>query len=76
MSTYLFNTPDLLQALNLLSNNNAQSEYYLTDTASLLRQSGRPVEALAVLEQCEALSINDPEQLKLVDEEMRKMGYA
>lgn len=76
MSTYLFNTPDLLTALDQLSNNNAQAEYYLTDCASLLRQAGRPVEALPVLQQCEALSINNPDELKQVDEAMRKLGYA
>ncbi|MFK8110822.1 MAG: sugar phosphate nucleotidyltransferase [Rubripirellula sp.] len=76
MSTYLFNTSDLLRSLDMLSNDNAQSEYYLTDCASLLREAGRPVEAIACLQQCEALSINNPDQLKMVDEEMRKMGYA
>jgi bifunctional UDP-N-acetylglucosamine pyrophosphorylase/glucosamine-1-phosphate N-acetyltransferase/UDP-N-acetylglucosamine pyrophosphorylase len=76
MSTYLFETPDLLSTLEHLSSDNAQSEYYLTDCASLLRQSGRPVEALAVLQPCEALSINNTEQLKIVDDTMRAMGYA
>lgn len=76
MSTYLFQTPDLLKSLDQLSNDNAQSEYYLTDCAKLLRQAGRPVEALPVLEQCESLSINNTEQLQLVDEKMRTMGYA
>jgi bifunctional UDP-N-acetylglucosamine pyrophosphorylase/glucosamine-1-phosphate N-acetyltransferase/UDP-N-acetylglucosamine pyrophosphorylase len=76
MSTYLFNTRDLLQSLGQLSNDNAQSEYYLTDCAELLFKSGRPVEALPVLQQCESLSINNVEQLKRVDEKMRTMGYA
>ena len=76
MSTYLFQTADLLIALDNLSNENAQSEYYLTDSASILRELGRPVEALPVLQQCEALSINNPDELKLVDEKMRAMGYA
>ena len=76
MSTYLFRTPDLLWALDQLSNDNAQSEYYLTDCASLLRQAGHPVEALAVLQECESLSINNVEELKIVDEKMRAMGYA
>ncbi|GAA5505005.1 sugar phosphate nucleotidyltransferase [Novipirellula caenicola] len=76
MSTYLFNTPDLLDALSKLSNDNAQGEYYLTDTAKLLREAGRPVEAIAVLKPCESLSINNPDELKLVDETMRSMGYA
>ncbi|QDT06177.1 Bifunctional protein GlmU [Rubripirellula lacrimiformis] len=76
MSTYLFQTPDLLQSLDMLSNDNAQAEYYLTDCARLLRESGRPVEALPVLQQCESLSINNPDELRLVDEKMRTMGYA
>jgi bifunctional UDP-N-acetylglucosamine pyrophosphorylase/glucosamine-1-phosphate N-acetyltransferase/UDP-N-acetylglucosamine pyrophosphorylase len=76
MSTYLFQTPDLLDALSLLKNDNAQSEYYLTDSARLLRESGRPVAALPALQPCESLSINNPEELQLVDQRMRAMGYA
>ncbi|TWU60484.1 Bifunctional protein GlmU [Rubripirellula tenax] len=76
MSTYLFQTPDLLDSLNQLSCDNAQAEYYLTDSARLLREAGRPVEAIAVLQQCESLSINNPDELRLVDEKMRTMGYA
>lgn len=76
MSTYLFRTPDLLDALSMLKNDNAQSEYYLTDSARLLRESGRPVAALAALQPCESLSINNPEELQLVDQQMRAMGYA
>ncbi|MEM1228476.1 MAG: NTP transferase domain-containing protein [Planctomycetota bacterium] len=76
MSTYLFATADLRWALERLSNDNAQGEYYLTDCARLLHESGRPVEALPVLQPCESLSINNPDELKLVDETMRAMGYA
>jgi bifunctional UDP-N-acetylglucosamine pyrophosphorylase/glucosamine-1-phosphate N-acetyltransferase/UDP-N-acetylglucosamine pyrophosphorylase len=59
-----------------LKNNNAQAEYYLTDSARLLRESGRPVAALPALQMCESLSINNPEELQLVDRHMRAMGYA
>ena len=76
MSTYLFQTSDLLDSLDRLSNDNAQAEYYLTDCARLLHEAGRPVEAQAVLKPCESLSINNPDELKLVDETMRAMGYA
>ncbi len=76
MSTYLFQTPDLLFALDRLSNDNAQNEYYITDCATLLREAGRRVEALPVLKECESLSINNVDELKLVDEKMRAMGYA
>jgi UDP-N-acetylglucosamine diphosphorylase/glucosamine-1-phosphate N-acetyltransferase len=75
MSTYLFNCKDLLKALDQLGNNNSQGEYYLTDCAALLNDAGRPVEALPVLEPCEALSINDPTELAMVDAKMREMGY-
>ena len=75
MSTYLFNGPDLLASLDRLGNNNSQGEYYLTDCAALLYEAGRPVEALPVLEPCEALSINDPSELAQVDAKMREMGY-
>jgi UDP-N-acetylglucosamine diphosphorylase/glucosamine-1-phosphate N-acetyltransferase len=76
MSTYVFNGPDLLEALDRLRNDNRQAEYYLTDCAALLRAAGRPVEALPVLEPCEALSINTQEELAAVDARMRQMGYA
>ena len=75
MSTYLFNGPDLLESLDRLGNDNSQGEYYLTDCAALLHAAGHPVEALPVLEPCEALSINDPSELALVDAKMREMGY-
>jgi bifunctional UDP-N-acetylglucosamine pyrophosphorylase/glucosamine-1-phosphate N-acetyltransferase/UDP-N-acetylglucosamine pyrophosphorylase len=42
----------------------------------LLREAGRQVEALPVLDECESLSINNLDELKLVDERMRAMGYA
>ena len=76
MSTYLFQTQDLLDSLGQLSNDNAQGEYYLTDCATLLREAGKRVEALPVLQPCESLSINNPDELQMVDEKMRAMGYA
>jgi UDP-N-acetylglucosamine diphosphorylase/glucosamine-1-phosphate N-acetyltransferase len=75
MSTYLFHGPDLLNALAKLDNRNVQGEYYLTDCAAILHRAGCRVEALPVLEPCEALSINDPQELQLVDTTMRQMGY-
>lgn len=75
MSTYLFHAPDLVDALAGLGNLNSQGEYYLTDCAAALHRAGRPVAALPVLEPCEALSINNPEELEEVDRTMRRMGY-
>ncbi|HBJ35640.1 MAG TPA: glycosyl transferase family 2 [Planctomycetaceae bacterium] len=75
MSTYLFNGSDLVESLGKLENNNSQGEFYLTDCAAILYRSGRPVTALPVLQACEALSINNPDELQLVDATMRTMGY-
>jgi bifunctional UDP-N-acetylglucosamine pyrophosphorylase/glucosamine-1-phosphate N-acetyltransferase len=76
MSTYVFSGPELLHALSQLKNDNQQGEYYLTDCPGILRSEGKRVEALAVLEPCEALSINTPEELKQVEAEMRRLGYS
>jgi UDP-N-acetylglucosamine diphosphorylase/glucosamine-1-phosphate N-acetyltransferase len=76
MSTYVFNGRDLLDVLDRLSNQNAQGEYYITDAPAILLGLGREVEALPVLQDCESLSINNPEELLLVEARMRTMGYA
>ncbi|RMF45464.1 MAG: glycosyl transferase family 2 [Planctomycetota bacterium] len=76
MSTYLFDCAALLDALQRLSNDNAQGEFYLTDCPALLLESGRRVDALPVLRPCEALSINTVDELKIVEAKMREMGYA
>lgn len=75
MSTYIFNNQDLLWALSQLSNENAQGEYYLTDCPQILKDAGKNVDALPVLQSCESLSINTIDELKLVEDKMREMGY-
>jgi bifunctional UDP-N-acetylglucosamine pyrophosphorylase/glucosamine-1-phosphate N-acetyltransferase len=76
MSTYIFSTPELSHALDNLKNENRQREYYLTDCPGMLKREGKIVEALPVLQPCEALSINTPEELAAVEAEMLKMGYS
>jgi len=76
MSTYVFNGPDLMTTLDKLKNDNQQGEFYLTDCPGILRSEGKRVEALAVLEPCEALSINTPLELAQVEAQMRRMGYS
>lgn len=75
MSTYIFSGPDLLYALDHLKNDNRQGEYYLTDCPGILKAQGKRVEALPVLQPCEALSINTVDELSQVEAEMRRMGY-
>ena len=76
MSTYVFHTPDLLAALPLLGDNNKQGEYYITDCPAILKSQGKAIRAEAVLEPCEALSVNTVEDLQAVEDEMRRLGYA
>lgn len=71
MSTYLFDRVSLMWALTQLTKANAQGEYYLTDCPRILRDAGRPVQALPALVPCEALSINTLEELAVVEQEMR-----
>jgi bifunctional UDP-N-acetylglucosamine pyrophosphorylase / glucosamine-1-phosphate N-acetyltransferase len=72
MSTYVFRPAPLLAALDQLTADNIQGEYYLTDCPGVLKEAGHAVEALCVLQPCEALSINTVEELKAVEAEMKK----
>ncbi|MDR3111337.1 MAG: NTP transferase domain-containing protein [Planctomycetaceae bacterium] len=71
MSYYLFHSPDLLTALSSLKTNNAQKEYYITDTPSILNKQGKKVLALPVLKPIESLGINTVEELAAVEEAMK-----
>jgi len=62
----------LLDALNELRSDNSQREYYLTDCPAALIKAGRNVRALDVLQPCEALSINNIDELKAVEDEMTR----
>ncbi len=75
MSTYAFDCRELLHALDLLKNDNRQGEFYLTDCPGILKREGKLVQALPILQPCEALSINTPEELAAVESEMRRLGY-
>jgi bifunctional UDP-N-acetylglucosamine pyrophosphorylase / glucosamine-1-phosphate N-acetyltransferase len=74
LSCYVFNCRDLLGALDKIRADNAQGEYYITDCPGVLLGEGQDVRALAVLQPCEALSINNMDELALVEDAMRAMG--
>ena len=74
MSTYAFQSADLLWALRQLTADNAQGEYYLTDCPGVLKKAGRRVLAVNALQPCEALSINTPAELATVETEMKRMN--
>jgi bifunctional UDP-N-acetylglucosamine pyrophosphorylase / glucosamine-1-phosphate N-acetyltransferase len=73
MSCYVFNCRDLLDSLGKIGRHNAQGEYYITDCPGVLKREGKPVEALSVLQPCEALSINTVDELGVVERELIKM---
>ncbi|MCA9099885.1 MAG: NTP transferase domain-containing protein [Planctomycetales bacterium] len=71
LSCYVFNNRDLFFALDRLTTDNVQREYYITDCPAILLESGRSVQALKVLKPTEALSINTMEELAIVEQAMR-----
>ena len=75
MSTYVFDSQRLNWALGQLKDENAQREYYLTDCPRILKAAGDAIDAAAVLRPCESRSVNTPEELEVVEGEMRRMGY-
>lgn len=74
LSCYVFNAVDLLWALERIRPDNAQGEYYVTDCPGILLAAGKDVRALNVLQPCEALSINNMEELAVVAAAMRERG--
>jgi bifunctional UDP-N-acetylglucosamine pyrophosphorylase/glucosamine-1-phosphate N-acetyltransferase/UDP-N-acetylglucosamine pyrophosphorylase len=73
VSTYVFDSQQLLWALDQLRADNSQREYYITDCPGILLAAGQRVEALDVLKPCEALSINSPDELRQVEQELQRM---
>ena len=74
MSTYVFRGPELLWSLSQLKPENAQGEYYITDCPGLLKRAGKLVQALPVLEPCEALSINTPDERLAAEQELLRQA--
>jgi bifunctional UDP-N-acetylglucosamine pyrophosphorylase/glucosamine-1-phosphate N-acetyltransferase/UDP-N-acetylglucosamine pyrophosphorylase len=76
LSTYVFRPDALLSSLKQLTANNTQGEYYLTDCPGVLKAEGERVDALCVLQPSELLSINNPQELAMVEAEMKKIAAA
>jgi UDP-N-acetylglucosamine diphosphorylase/glucosamine-1-phosphate N-acetyltransferase len=64
--SYCFDYMQLLPVLELLKSDNAQAEYYLTDTISLLRAKGLKVSALASDNPNEGMGVNSQAELNLM----------
>lgn len=76
VSTYVFNAVDLLASLDSLTNKNVQGEYYITDCPAVLLAGGKKVDALPVLDECEALSINSMKDLAEVEAELERQAQS
>lgn len=63
---YCFDIQELLKVLKELKPNNAQGEYYLTDTIRLMNEKGLKTGALIVKDNKEILGVNDRIQLETV----------
>jgi len=74
MSTYVFDCQKMLGALDKITADNKQQEYYITDIPGILLKENEDVRALPVLQPIEALSVNTVEHLALVEAEMRKIA--
>jgi bifunctional UDP-N-acetylglucosamine pyrophosphorylase / glucosamine-1-phosphate N-acetyltransferase len=70
-SIYVFRRAVLAPALRRLSPDNAQGEYYLTDTIAVLHDAGYPVESLVVDDPMEVAGVNDRHQLAIAEAELR-----
>jgi len=68
---YCFETAKLFQKLDLLSNSNANSEYYLTDVAHMLVADGERVVALKAESVDEVLGANTIAEMMHLDAAMR-----
>jgi bifunctional UDP-N-acetylglucosamine pyrophosphorylase / glucosamine-1-phosphate N-acetyltransferase len=70
--TYLFDNALLFQALNNVSNENVQGEYYLPDVIEILKQQGEIVSAFQTSDFDETIGVNDRIALSEAEAIMRK----
>lgn len=70
-SYYIFRADELFDRLSRLRNDNANSEYYITDIFEMMKADGLRVEVVDAVPPEDVLSINNPEQLAEVEEILR-----
>lgn len=69
---YIFDSAILNKALGKLNNNNAQGEYYLTDTIEIVKTEGLGEVSTMTIENLDEIKgVNSPEQLKEAEEILR-----
>jgi bifunctional UDP-N-acetylglucosamine pyrophosphorylase/glucosamine-1-phosphate N-acetyltransferase len=70
-SVYCFRRSVLAPALRRLSPENANGEYYLTDTVAVLHDAGYQISSLVVPDPMEVAGVNDRAQLAVAEAELR-----
>ncbi len=73
---YAFEAEELLACLDLLKNNNAQKEYYLTDVPQIMKERGGKVQVYRAQLDEQIIGVNTPEQLAQVEAFLRQSGRA
>lgn len=69
---YCFNGKSLRESLELIDNNNAQNEYYLTDTIKIIREKGNKVGAFNGSKIEELMGVNSRVELSKAEQIMKQ----
>lgn len=69
---YCFDSKDMFNALESIDDNNAQNEYYLTDTLEILNKKGKKVISATLDNMVEASGVNSQKQLS----ELENLHYS
>ena len=73
VSIYCFEIASLLAALDRLTTDNAQGEYYLTDVPQIMLSNGEPVGTLVHEDADEVLAVNNRVELAEVSQKLRRV---
>jgi bifunctional UDP-N-acetylglucosamine pyrophosphorylase / glucosamine-1-phosphate N-acetyltransferase len=69
---YCFRRSLIAPALRLISPENVQGEYYLTDVVAVLAEAGHPVVSVIADDPAETQGVNDRQQLAAAEAELRR----
>ena len=73
--TFCFNCPDLFGVLHNLKNDNAQGEYYLTDTIKILQSKGNKCAVFKTSNPLEVAGVNSFKQLKQLEDALNQKNH-
>lgn len=69
---YCFDIKTLFNALEQVTNDNAQGEYYLTDVLEIIKRGGEKINAVTAEDFSETLGINSRQQLAVAEKILRR----